>query len=172
MGISIDPKKLEKLEQLQSVLELLQNPEQYNRLMAEVNATLKQQKDVAARYASVEAAEEYLRESRILLATTKDAVDKAHRKLSDEQSAFDTYVMLEKRALSEREAAVKQREDKVEKREQELNVFSDDLYSEKEKFIQYRDAQKATITKQQEELGRMKKDLTEKAAKLARIVAE
>ena len=172
MGISIDPKKLEKLEQLQSVLELLQNPEQYNRLMAEVNATLKQQKDVAARYASVEAAEEYLRESRLLLAKTKDVADKTNQKLVEEQSAFDTYAMLEKRALTEREAAVKRREDKVETTERGMVAELEALQKMKVEFQGYRDTQKASITKQQEELGRMRKDLTDKAAKLARIVAE
>mgnify|MGYP001585867600 CR=1 FL=1 len=67
MGISVDLHKMEKLTQLESVLELLQNPESYTRMISDAKAVVAQYKEVSARYNSVEAADRFLGEAKELL---------------------------------------------------------------------------------------------------------
>ncbi len=92
MSVSVDPKKIEKLKNLESTLELLQNPESYGRLLAEVQVVLKRYEDASKRYASVDAAERYLAESRMVLESAKEQAAKVMAEVAQRKAEFETMV--------------------------------------------------------------------------------
>ena len=63
MSVSIDTRKIEKLTQLETALELLQNPELYTSMLAEVKSVLKQYNNLSQKYVTIEAAEKFLQEA-------------------------------------------------------------------------------------------------------------
>ena len=113
MGISTDPRQLERLQQLEKVLELLQNPESYTRLLAEVRAVTKQQEEVAKRYVTVEAAERFLQESRTLLSSAREEDERVRKALADAQASFDSSCATRLQELEEREVRVTAKEKTV-----------------------------------------------------------
>ena len=92
MSVSVDTRKIEKLRQLESTLELLQNPESYARLLAEVQVALKAYEDASKRYASVDAAERYLAESRTVLESAKEQAAKVMAEVVRRKAEFETMV--------------------------------------------------------------------------------
>lgn len=92
MGISVDVKKIEKLEALEEVLGLLQNPESYTRLIAEVQHATKAYHDMTAKFATIEAAEGYLADARVALARAKESAKAIEEDVAKRKAAFDTMV--------------------------------------------------------------------------------
>jgi len=113
MGISTDPRQLERLQHLEQVLGLLQNPESYTRLLADVKATIKQQEEVAKRYASVDAAERFLQESRTLLENAKLEDKQIRANLATAKANFESDCAARVKELEEREARVLMQERNV-----------------------------------------------------------
>src|SRR3990167_6970222 len=106
MGISTDPRRIEKLEQLEGVLSLLQNPESYTKLLADVKNTIAQYRELAARYTSVNAASQHLQDAQTLLANAKAE----SKKLLEDAEAQAATALAE---LAKQRAALVDREDRL-----------------------------------------------------------
>jgi len=76
MSISVDPRKIEKLSQLEATLELLQNPDSYMALLADVKITLRQLLEVSKRYSSIAEADKFLQEAKDLVVAAKQEANK------------------------------------------------------------------------------------------------
>ena len=122
MSVSIDKNKLEKLEKLEVMLELMQNNgiEGYTVFLADVKATLKQLQDATKRYATLEAAERFLQEAKNVLKSAKEESAKIRADLETEKkSVVDKKQELNKLVsektidLHKKEVVLKIREDAV-----------------------------------------------------------
>jgi len=94
MTVSVDVKKIEKLKQLEATLELLQNPESYARLLAEVQVALRQYEDLSKRYASVDAADRHLADAQKILESAKDEAKKVMQEVVRQKAEFETMVVV------------------------------------------------------------------------------
>lgn len=121
MSVSIDFKKMEKLASLEQALELLQNPESYTRLLAEVKSVTTAYNMAAAKHASVEAAEGFLSESRKLLESVKKETKEMREVLERDQREFNTLVATRTSELDSRTGSVVQMEQHLKGRQLTLN---------------------------------------------------
>ena len=171
MGVSIDPKKMERLSQLEEVLTLLQNPEEYNRMIAEVQSVLQQQKDITRRYDTVDAAERYLAEAKRVTAKAAEERDALRESLNIEIYAFTTLKTTKEAELVEREAKVKRREDQVTNREVEIKRREMDFDEVKRSFSKEREKRWVELAKRESDLETKEKILDKKLQDLQRIMA-
>lgn len=172
MSVSVDPKQIDKLKQLESVLGLLQNPESYTRLLAEVQVTLKRYEEVSKRYATIEAADKYLQESKSILEQAKETTSAMYEKLRIDKAEHTSKVTSTTKDLSLREAAVHQKEILVAENSEKLDKATKDLRKKEVEFDMDRKIQMDLISKNSAELDKQRLDFADKAAKLAKIVAE
>jgi chromosome segregation ATPase len=170
-GISTDPRQLERLQQLEQVLELLQNPESYTRLLAEVKVTLKQQEEIAKRYTTIEAAEQFLQESRKLLNTTQVESKKQLDGLATVRSQFETLRASTLADLDARAATLATQESRTQNLLRELNERDLQLVLDRESFDASVETTTVKLSKQREDLDRRTAELTKKASDVSRILA-
>lgn len=71
MSISVDPRQLDRLAQLETTLELLKNPETYTALLADVKNTIRLMNDASKKHSTAEAADRFLQEAKKLLEAAK-----------------------------------------------------------------------------------------------------
>ena len=120
MSVSIDTRKIEKLTQLETALELLQNPELYTSMLAEVKSVLKQYNNLSQKYVTIEAAEKFLQEAKAVLDKAKQEAYKERQNLEldikkekAKQEEELKVLYLKKQDLSSKEKALSEKEKEV-----------------------------------------------------------
>lgn len=152
MGISVDPRKLEKLERLSEALELLQNPEGYTRMIAEAKAVIQMQKEVSARYSTIEAADRFLQDSRKVLEAAKKEAASVTEQLSRDRMTFEVQKAAQQKQLLTRETTVTRREAEVTSREAAVTKREADLLGRQKAFTQECMNTTASLTERQNAL--------------------
>ena len=172
MPISTDPRSMEKLQQLETVLELLQNPELYSRMLAEVQSVLARYEAVTQRYSSVEQAENFLREARSMLDSTRRAVKEKEGALAQAKANFEADQAKREAALVERETAITRREQQLAADQKILADSSMDLKLRSVAFAEYYEKQNEALGNKQAELAARERTLDETAASLKAVLAK
>ena len=126
MSVSIDYKKMEKLASLEQALELLQNPESYTRLLAEVKQVTAAYTQAAAKHSSVEAADRFLSEATKMLTVAKQEAAELRETVKRERSEFETMVASKTRELDTRQGSVVQMEGLLKARKMALDSEIED----------------------------------------------
>jgi hypothetical protein len=99
MSVSVDTHKIEKLKQLEATLELLQNPESYTKLLAEVKQVLARYDTASVKASTVEAAERYLEEARKILASAKEQAKVIDDEAKQRKSTFENEMAAKQAAV-------------------------------------------------------------------------
>jgi hypothetical protein len=166
MSISVDPHKLEKLERLSEALELLQNPEGYTKMIAEAKAVLRIHEEVSARYATVEAAERFLQESKKVLTTAKKEAAATMEALAAEKAAFEKAQKEKMVKLQEAVFAAQKRERELGEREARLSAAEKELAGQQEAFREQKDVQSKSVSETTAKLAAERAELDRRKAAL------
>lgn len=167
MSISIDPRKLEKLERLSEALELLQNPEGYARMIAEARAVIQMHKEVSARYATIDAADRFLQDSRKVLEAAKKEAAAVEVALKRERTSLEDAKRMQLAQFVQRETALRKRELDANDREGKLQASEASLAKTLAEFRAQREAAERAYTEQFAGLAKDRAELDKRKAALA-----
>ena len=169
MSVSVDTRKIEKLKQLESTLELLQNPESYARLLAEVQVALKAYEDASKRYASVDAAERYLADSKAVLEGAKEKAAKIMEEVVQRKTEFETMVAVKTEEINASLASAVKAVAKASATKDKMEAEAEALAKAKEDFEKMRVNRFKALEAQEKASDERAKVLEEKWAALRRI---
>lgn len=164
MSVSVDIKKMEKLKQLEEVLNLLQNPEGYHQLLGEVKTALTRMEQSTKKYATVEQAERLLSDANVILNSAKEEAKKIREQVAQEQYKSAEMVKDQTKKIKEALDSARTKENQLSKDLEDLAQEKLKLKEEKETFSIWVKQTQKEITDRDAASKELAQKISEKAA--------